>query len=168
MVAGAANWHTGKQTHMLRSNRNYLGLFRHATQGAAAIEFAITASLLLIPFLGVAEVGFAAYQAMQVQSAVDAGALYASQKGFDPTNIGLAVQNASSATGVKASPAPSEFYGCPSSTGIAVVSTSTCADGTSPGTYVQVNATLTRTSLIANSGLTLPATLTAKSIVRVN
>ena len=154
---------------MFRSNHNYLSPFRHATRGAVAIEFAITASLLLIPFLGVAEVGYAVYQSMQVQSAVEAGALYASKNGFNPTNISLAVQNASSATGVQAIPAPSEFYGCPSSTGIAVVASSaTCAGGTSPGTYVQINATLTRTSLIANSGLTLPATLLAKSIVRVN
>ncbi len=154
---------------MFRSSQNSLGSFRRSTQGAAAIEFAINASLLLIPLLGVAEVGYAAYQSMQVQSAAEAGALYASQQGFDPTNIGLAVQNASAATGVKAIPSPSEFYGCPSSTGIAVVvSTSTCADGSSPGRYVQINATLTRTSLIANSGLTLPATLLAKSIIRLN
>jgi hypothetical protein len=106
---------------------------------------------------------------MQVQNAVEAGALYASQQGFDPTSIGLAVRNASSTTGVEASPSPSQFYGCPSSSGIAVVgSASICADGTSPGTYVQINATLTRQSLIANSGLTLPATLSAQSIVRLN
>lgn len=154
---------------MFRINHNCLISSRQATRGTVAIEFAITASLLLIPFLGVAEVGYAAYQSMQVQSAVEAGALYASQKGFDAADIALAVQNASSTRGVKALPAPSQFYGCPSNTDITPVeSTSSCSDGTSAGTYVQVNATLTRTSLIANLGLILPATLLAKSIVRVN
>lgn len=145
------------------------GSFWHATRGVAAIEFAIMASLLFIPFLGGVEVGYAAFQAMQVQSAVEAGALYASQNGFDSTNISLAVQNASAATGVTATPSPSEFYGCPTSSGItAVVSTSTCTDGTSPGIYVQIYATLTRNSLIPNSGLVLPSKLSAKSVVRLN
>lgn len=143
--------------------------FRHSTLGTVAIEFAITASLLLIPFLAGVEVGYAAYQAMQVQSAVEAGALYASQNGFVSSNISLAVENASAVTGLTATPAPSQFYGCPSDSGITVVaSTSTCANGTSPGTYVQINATLTRQSLIPNSGLVLPSTLSATSIVRVN
>ena len=141
----------------------------HNSRGVAAIEFAIVASLLFIPFLAGVEVGYTAFQAMQVQSAVEAGALYALQNGFDATEIGRAVQNASAATDVKAVPAPSQFYGCPSSTGIAeILGTQKCADGTSPGTYVRVEASLTRTSLIANSGLGLPSTLSAKSVVRVN
>lgn len=145
------------------------GSFWHATSGVAAIEFAIIASLLFIPFLGGVEVGYAAFQAMQVQNAVEAGALYASQNGFNSANISLAVQNASAATGVTANPAPSEFYGCATSSGItAVASTSTCTDGTSPGIYVQIYATLTRNSLIANSGLILPSQLSAKSVVRLS
>lgn len=156
------------QSHHNSQGNSQESLWR-STRGVAAIEFAITASLLFIPFLGGVEVGYAAFQAMQVQSAVEAGALYASQNGFDSAKISLAVQNASAVTGVTATPSPSQFYGCPTSIGItAVVSTSTCTGGTSPGTYVQINATLTRTSLIANSGLVLPSTLTAKSIVRLN
>ncbi len=156
------------------SKGNSLGSLWHNTRGVAAIEFAIMTSLLFIPFLGGVEVGYAAFQAMQVQSAAEAGALYASKNGFDPTDISLAVRNASAATEVTAVPAPSEFYGCPTNSGITPLGTvpplppPNCADGTSPGTYVQINATMTRVSLIPNSLLGLPPTFSAKSIVRLS
>lgn len=143
--------------------------FWQCIRGVAAVEFAITVSLLFIPFLGGVEVGYAAFQAMQVQSAVEAGALYAAKNGFDSANIGLAVRNASTVTGVTAAPSPSRFYGCPSNSGItAVASTSICASGAAPGAYVQINATLTRQSLIPSSGLVLPAVLSAKSVIRLD
>ena len=143
--------------------------FWQSIRGVAAIEFAIAASLLFLPFLGGVEVGYAAFQAMQVQSAVEAGALYAAKNGFDSANIGLAVRNASAVTGVTAAPLPSQFYGCPSNSGItAVSSTAICASGTAPGTYAQINAKLTRQSLIPSSGLVLPAILSAKSVIRLN
>jgi Flp pilus assembly protein TadG len=140
-----------------------------STAGAVALEFGLAAPLLAILAVGIAEIGFAAYQAMQVQNAVEAGALYAAENGWNATSIASAVTGASSLAGISASPAPTEFCGCPSATGIASIAcTSTCTSGNSPGQYVQVNATLTRRSLIPNSGLPLPATFTAQSVVRLN
>jgi len=125
--------------------------------------------MLVVLVIGIAEVGFAAYQAMQVQDAVEAGALYAAKKGNDPVGITAAVLNATSLTAITVTPSPTLFCGCPGTTGVATVScTSTCADGSSPGQYVRISAALARKSLIPNSGLPLPATLTAQSIIRLN
>ena len=154
---------------MIAKTSNSHRSIRFATSGTAAIEFGIAAPLLLILIAGVAEVGYAAYQAMQVQNAVEAGALYAAKYGWDSSRISTAVLSATGATGITASPSPAQFCGCPSVGGIAaVLCTSTCVDGSSPGQYVQINATATRQSLIPSGGLALPATFTARSIVRLN
>jgi len=153
---------------MFRTNLAFCKSISHATLGTAAIEFGIAAPMLLILVVGGVEVGYSAYQAMQVQDAVEAGALYASQNGWDSAGITSAVLNATGLTGLAATPSPVQFCGCPNSSGvIAATCTSACADGNSPGQYVQINATLTRQSLILDSGLPLPAILTAQSIVRL-
>jgi Flp pilus assembly protein TadG len=140
-----------------------------AVRGSAAIEFAITSPLLLALVFGGAEVGYSAYQAMQVQNAVEAGAVYTSKYGWNSSGITNAVLSATDSTGMAATPAPAQFWGCPASNNVVVVASgATCANGNSPGQYVQINATLTRQTLIPNSGLPLPATFTAKSIVRLN
>ena len=50
--------------------------------GTAAIEFGLAIPLLLIMLMGVAELGFAMYGAMQVYNSVEAGALYAARNGY--------------------------------------------------------------------------------------
>ncbi len=142
---------------------------RSNTFGTAAIEFGIAAPILFILIAGVAEVGYAAYQAMQVQDAVEAGALYAAKYGWDSVRISTTVVAATGATGITASPSPAQFCGCPGVAGVAAaLCTSTCADGNSPGQYVQINATIARQSIIPGGGLGLPAQFTAQSIVRLN
>jgi Flp pilus assembly protein TadG len=150
--------------------RTNLKSIPHDVRGTAAIEFAIVAPALLVLVFGAAEIGYSASQAMQVQDAVEAGALYVSEHGWNSSGISTAVVNATGvATGVTASPAPSQFYGCPGTTGLVVVASSTtkCASGNLPGTYARINAILTRMSLIPNSGLPLPTTFWAQSIVRL-
>ena len=140
-----------------------------AVLGSAAIEFAIFAPLLLTLVFGGAEAGYSAYQAMQVQNAVEAGAVYTSKYGWNSSGITAAVLNATDVTGLTATPAPAQFWGCPASNNVVVVASGVkCANGNSAGQYVQINATLTRQTLIPNSGLPLPATFTAQSIVRLN
>jgi Flp pilus assembly protein TadG len=151
---------------MILSKDSVLGRLR-ASSGTAAIEFAITAPMLLILLVGFVEIGFAAYQSMQVQDAVEAGAVYATQNGWNASGIATAVTSATGASGLTATPAPTQFCGCPSATGITtIICTGTCSDGTAPGQYVQVNATLARISIFPGSGLGLPANLTATSTVR--
>ncbi len=96
------------------------------------------APVFLVLIVGMVEVGFAAYQAMQAQDAAEAGALYAAKHGWDAAGISAAVVNATGASGMSAAPAPSQFCGCPTAAGVtAVACSATCTGGGSPGTYVR-------------------------------
>ncbi len=138
------------------------------TRGSASIEFAIIVPVLLIMLAGLVEIGFAAREAMQVQDAAEAGAGYAMKYGWDSAGISAAVVNATGATGVTASPAPVQFCGCPSASGITtVLCTATCAGGTTPGTYVKVSASIAHVAILSNLGLPIPATLVGHATVRL-
>ncbi len=142
-----------------------------ALRGVAAIEFALLSPLFVILLSGIVELGMAGYQAMQVQAAVEAGALYAAQNGANNlAAIGQAVINATGTSGITATPAPTSFCGCPGAAGVISQGsncTAVCSDGTAPGQYVQVGASLAHQTLMPFLQLPLPATLTAQSIVRV-
>jgi TadE-like protein len=158
---------------------------RRRQSGTAAIEFGLFIPVLLILLTGTAEFGLLMYEAMQVNNAVEAGALYAAAKGWnlttDPTGaaIATAVVNASILpTGLNtlaATPAPAQFCGCPTATGITNMGappppcSATACTGSPAGTYVQVNALLTHTVLIpAPTSWGIPATLSAKAVIRIN
>lgn len=154
---------------MMKSRGSLASQWGKAAYGEAAIEFGLMAPVLLILLAGLIEIGFSVLQAMQVQDAVEAGAVYVSKYGFNAAGITNAVVNATEATGMTATPAPTEFCGCPAASGITTVACSTtCASGSPPGQYVQINAALAHTTILPYLGLPLPATLTAQSIVRVN
>lgn len=143
---------------------------QHKRQGGtAALEFALTVPFLVLFLMAVVELGFAMHETMQVYNSVEAGALYASRNGFDSAGISAAVVNASGTSGLTASPAPTQFCGCPQATGVATVTCgSTCTGGTAPGQYIKINAALPHTSILPVFALPLPATLTAQTIVRMN
>lgn len=126
--------------------------------------------LLLILLIGVVELGFAMYQAMQVYNAVEAGMVYASKNGWNQTAISNAVVNASNVSGMIASPAPSQFCGCPQSGGIAETVCAAplplCADSNPAGRYIRINAALPRQKILPFLTVGLPDTLTAQSILR--
>lgn len=149
--------------------RAALTCWRSATSGSAAIEFGLFVPLFVILLSGVTELGFASFGSMQVHNAVDAGTLYAAKHGWDSAGISSAVVNSASASGITASPAPSQFCGCPTAAGISTATCgTTCADGSAVGQYIRINATLTRTTILPGSSYGLPATLTAQSIIRQN
>jgi Flp pilus assembly protein TadG len=149
---------------MMRGARPSVG-----TRATAAIEFALLAPMLLILLAGMVEVGTAVYQGLEVQAAASAGGRYATQHGWGNINaISQAVVNATSLSGVTASPAPQVFCGCPTTTGITSSACSTtCTGGTAPGYYVQVNAAVAHTTILPFLGLPLPAVITGQSTVRV-
>jgi Flp pilus assembly protein TadG len=137
-------------------------------RGTAAIEFALLTPVLLALLLGAVELGFGVYAAIQAQSAAEAGALYAAENGWDSAGISAAVVNATGATGMAATPAPTLFCGCPTTSGITAIGcTSTCASGIQPGQYVQINSALARLSILSDPGLGLATTLTGQSIIRL-
>jgi Flp pilus assembly protein TadG len=139
---------------------------REGESGVAAIEFAIIAPLMAIILVGVTELSFAVRQRMQVQEAAAAGAQYAALKGWDPANIALAVTSAANGSGISATPTATSYCGCPSASGIAVLACGQpCPDRLTARAYVQVNASMTRTTLLASS-LGLPTVLTASVTTR--
>lgn len=137
------------------------------TSGSAAIEFGLAIPILSILVIGAIEVGFSLYQAMQATAAAEAGLFYAAANGWNQTGIQNAAVSATGLAGMSAS--ASQYCGCPGATGILAASCgSICAAGNQASQYIQINVSLTRRSIIPNSGLPLPATVSARSILRQN
>jgi Flp pilus assembly protein TadG len=138
-----------------------------ASDGAAAIEFAIIAPLLILMLIGTVDLGIGTYQSMQVQNAAQAGAEYAMARGFNASAISSAVTNATGLQGIAVSPTPSQFCGCPSETGITTaVCSSVCPSGAMAGTYITVSAQLTYTTLLPYPLLPSSYTFVGQSTVR--
>lgn len=139
-------------------------------KGTAAMEFGLMVPFLLTLIMGVVELGFATYEGMQTYDAAEAGAIYAAKNGWSSSGVSSAVTSATATTGVTATPAPSQFWGCPSESGVVTVASSStkCSNGNSPGLYVQVNASLNHSTILPYPSLSLPTTFTATSIVRLN
>ena len=154
-------------------------LWCRGDSGTAAIEFGLFLPFLLLLLTGTVELGLSMYEAMQVSNAVEAGALYAAKNGFNAANISAATTGASTLPRqmnvLSATPAPTQFCGCPSASGsianlgppvLGVCSATACAGGPA-GTYVQVNASLDHTAIFPTSW-GIPATFTAQAVVRIN
>lgn len=136
--------------------------------GAAAVEFAVALPLLAAVVLPMLDIGMATYQEMQVIDAAQAGADYALLHGWNSTNIQSAVTNATNLTGVTATPAPSNFCGCPSGTAVSSATCgSTCGNGQTAGSYVTVGAEVTFTPLVPYSGFGTSVVLHGTSTVRI-
>jgi Flp pilus assembly protein TadG len=142
------------------------GLGRDA-RGVTAVEFAIVAPGLLLLMICTIDLGMGLYRKMQVESSAQAGAQYAIAHGFS-ASIANVVVNATTFPGIAASPAPNQFCGCASSTGVTSAScSSTCAGGGVAGTYVTVSAQGTYTTLLPYPMLPSSFTLASQSTVRL-
>jgi Flp pilus assembly protein TadG len=147
-----------------------------AAGGVSSIEFALTAPLMLILLMPVVDLGMGFYRQMQVTDAAEAGAQYALTNGAaiianfagSVSTIESKVTNATTLSGLTATPAPSESCGCPGSTGVvAATCNSTCSDGKTAGTYVTISASANYTPILRYSIFGTPSTLTASSMVRL-
>ena len=137
------------------------------TQGVSAVEFGFTAPILVLLLVCTADLGLGAYRDMQVQNAAQAGSQYAVAHGFNPSAMSNAVTSATTFAGISASPAPSQFCGCPSSTGVTVVACSSTCSGAPAGTYVTASAQATYTTLLTYPLLPKTYNFTAQSTVRI-
>lgn len=148
-----------------------IGLLRSLREdvaGVAAIEFAVMIPCLIVMTVGTVDVGMGIYRNMQVQNAAQAGAQYAMTNSFDPTRIASIVSGATGMQGISASPAPVQFCGCATSTGVVSVSCgSTCSGGAIYGTYVRVSSLGTYATLLPYPMFASSFTLTGQSTVRV-
>jgi len=141
------------QNHFKATMRRWLCQFAFGrelgTAGAAAVEFAILSSLLVLMMVAVIDLGMGLYRGIQVRNAAQAGAAYAMAKGYNASSMTSAILNATSFSQVSASPAPTQFCGCPTTAGITTATCgSACAGGSTAGTYVTASATGSYTTLM--------------------
>jgi len=154
----------------MNPTRSMLNQFRRQwwTSGSAAVEAAIILPFLLMLATALFDLGFAAYEDMQVQSAADAGAQYAVANGWDIAKISGVVTGATGGTGITASPAPSQFCACPTGGMLTDISCALkCANGNTPSVYARVNAQKAHTTVLPYPILPQPLTLTGQAITRI-
>jgi Flp pilus assembly protein TadG len=146
-------------------------------RGAAIIEFALILPFLVLLLVGLCDLGFAAYDSMQVQAAAEAGAQYAARHPWDATAVAAAVTGATGTSGVLATPAPSRVCGCPDGGTLTRVGdwvvdhcspTVTCTSGSPPGVYALVSAQLILSPMLPYPGLPAALTLTGQTYRRLN
>jgi Flp pilus assembly protein TadG len=150
----------------------FFGRKRHAVAGVAAIELAMVSPLLVTGVLGAGELGISIFREMQVSFAAQAGADYALAHGFNATRVSNAVVNATTYSAITATPAPSQFCGCPSAAGVSVASgtppcTAVCSGGATAGTYVTASSQALFNPIIPNPWQTSTVTLAAQATVRI-
>lgn len=146
---------------LLRSAKDHSGL--------SGIEFAIIAPLLALMFIVTVDIGVGFYTKMEVEAAVQAGAEYAALNGFNSSNITSAVSNATNVSGLTVTPAPNQFCGCPSTSGVATATCgSTCASGEAAGSYVNVGAQATYSTILSYPSIVSSSyTFSSQATVRV-
>jgi uncharacterized membrane protein len=137
--------------------------------GLAAVEAALIMPLLLLLMTGLFDLGFAVYENMQVQSAADAGAQYASKNAWDVVKITAVVVGATGGGAITATPAPSTFCACPTGGTLSapVVCTINCANGNAPSLYGLVSAQKLHSTVISYPGLPKPLTLSGEARARL-
>ena len=142
---------------------------RRCERGVAAVEFGLTAPLLLIVLVPVVDLGIAFAMQQQLQNAAQAGAQYAAtQPSLNASAVAAIVTAATSLSGVIASPAPSSMYGCPTGNGVApAAKDSTCADGVSARLYAVVSAQVPYSPILPYPLLGGSRTLSAQSTIRI-
>src|SRR5947209_15321012 len=129
--------------------RVFFGATGEATAGVATVELAIIAPILVLALICTCDLGFGIYRRMQVESAAQAGAEYAVARGFSQDGITGAVTRATNFAGVSANPAPVQFCGCATASGVTTATCGVpCADTSNPATYVTVSAQGSYTTLI--------------------
>jgi hypothetical protein len=137
-------------------------------EGAAAVEVAVLAPVLVASIVLTADLGLGIYRNMQVHRAAQAGTEYAVVHGFNSGAITNAIAGSTSLTGLSASPAPRQFCGCASSTGILEIAcNANCASGAQAATYVTASAQGVYQTIIPYPLLPASFTLTAQSTVRL-
>lgn len=135
-------------------------------RGVAAVEFALIAPVLCLLVAGLIDGSRLIVQTMQVKAAAQAGADYARKNGWDAAGISNAVTSATSIA-VTASPAPVQAADCVSGMTIAPGGP-TCAGGGTPGNFITVAAQAPFAPIMPWPGLSQPATVSARAIVRLN
>jgi Flp pilus assembly protein TadG len=164
------------------ATRHAVGTFLVGTDGIAGnalIEFAIIAPLLVVMCIYVIDFGFYSLRQMELNHATQVGAQYAIEHGYNGNGapISSAVTNDANDSGFTISTTPSQFCGCPSSTGVTQIAAGACAEGSTcsggavAGTYVTVSTQATYNTIAPVSGklftITVPSSYSLKGSATV-
>jgi Flp pilus assembly protein TadG len=169
-LAGRSPLWMGREDCASRTQEPLLAALFRNRRGATIVEFAVILPMLMTAVAGLCDFGLAAYASIQVQQAVQLGAQYALEKGWDQNGIATAVVQSGSALGgsIVATPAPTKTCGCPSSSGVTAAD---CTSGTcgvdTVYTYVTVSAQLTYNTILPWPGVPNSYTFSAQSMVRI-
>jgi Flp pilus assembly protein TadG len=139
--------------------------------GVAALEFALCAPLLLVMLAGLSDLGLAMRSKTRLAGGVANAATYAVLTQGTATSATLAaiVQTASTLSGVQASATAAACF-CPSGSpvSLAVASCgSTCANGATAGSYVNITASYNYTPLMPGYGFVANTKLAEATWVQV-
>lgn len=142
--------------------------------GAALVEFALVAPVLATMVIGMVDCSLWIMARLTVERASRAGAEYAVINGYDSTSISTAVTSATTSrsgymSSIAASPAPTQWCGCPTTSGVTPATCgTTCSGGLEAGTYVTANAQSNYSFILPWPGVTTPATINASTSVRID
>jgi Flp pilus assembly protein TadG len=153
---------------MTNTNFGAAGARRGWRAGSSAVEFALVAPFIIVMLVGTVDYGYASFQRMAAQHGAQVGAERAALTGFNVDAISTAVQSASSAAQISATPAPVQSCGCASGTTFTAGTCGTaCPDGTKSGTYVTVSAQVVYNTLLPYPGIPNQFTFTETAFVRI-
>src|SRR5437764_9060519 len=154
-----------------------IGALARDRSGMSAVEFGLATPVFLAMLTPVIDLGLAFSQQIRVNQAVEAGAQYAAANPYNGTTWATNVSSAmTNATTLSVSPVVgAETCGCPNSTSTAIIGgygsppscTGSCPDGSNPGYYATLSASLTYTSVMPYSILGSSTTLSSQAVVRV-
>lgn len=138
-----------------------------AAQGAAIVEFALVMPLCLLLLTILFDFGFAAYQAMQVAAAAEAGAAYASRNAWDADAIATVVTGDAAGL-ISAVPLPVKSCSC-SAGGILepAMCGAACPGGGTAGVYATVSAQAQYRAMLPYPGFPDPLTLSRQVVRRL-
>ena len=157
----------------MKPHRSSLQRFRRDQRGVAAIELALVTPILALSALCVGDLGRFALQKTWATYAASAGAEYAVAHGFTATAITTAATSAAPVSGMSVSPAPNEFYGCATATGVAAstqgaICPSNTSTGGTAGEYGVGDKPRCRFPQCSGQrAFRIPSTLTATAVVRI-
>jgi Flp pilus assembly protein TadG len=110
----------------------------HDKRGVAAVEFALTATMLTFVVMSATDLALAIRTRAEVANAARAGTEYAAINGYNSSGIATAV---TSATPLSVTATSSSYCGCATASGITTQTCgTTCSAGGTTGTYVSVTA----------------------------
>ena len=137
-------------------------------RAVSAVEFAITAPVLIGILIPTTDLGLAFAKKTQLHNAAQAGAQYALANGWDSTGIKNAVMNATKVSPITLTPAPQQTCGCPTSSGITIAQCgSVCPDLSDAGTYVTVSAQTVYNPVFPYPIMGSALTLSASTMIRI-